>query len=89
MGKNGDSDAMLTLKEKFKIAALIVGIFVGISGIGLMFGIHRSTGAGEVPHYEKGAYADLTGSGALDAYAPWMVLVGAVGVFAAYVLREK
>lgn len=68
MGENSESVAMLTLKEKFKLAALIVGIFVGISGVGLMFGIHRSTIAGEV-RYEKGAYADLTGSGALDAYA--------------------
>ncbi|MBW7894329.1 MAG: hypothetical protein H3C27_04380 [Opitutaceae bacterium] len=80
---------MLTLKEKFKIAFLVVGIFVGISGLGLVFSVHRTTSASEDPHYEKGAYANLTGSGALDSYAPWMVLAGAVSMLAAYALREK
>ena len=80
---------MLTLKEKFKIAFLVVGIFVGISGLGLVVGVHRTTSASEGPHYEKGAYAHLTGSGALESYAPWMLLAGGGSMLAAYTLRDK
>ncbi len=78
---------MVTLKERIKIALLVLGIFLGVLGAFLLSPFPRK---GVVPTAPlKGMFAQAANSGALDGLTPWIIATAALALLGAYLLRER
>ena len=78
---------MLLPKERLKIVLLFLGIAIGAYGLFLLSPF-RSKDDGSFK-YEKGMYAEVASSGALEDYAPWLIGIGGLALFGAFLLRDR
>ncbi len=78
---------MMLPKERAKISLLLFGAVVGLYGVFLLSPFRSKEDGG--PRYQKGMYAEAASSGALEDFAPWMIGIGGVALFGAYLLRER
>jgi len=78
---------MMLSKEKFQVVLILLGSTLGAYGLFLMRPFRSKPT--EAYNHIKGLYAEVAASGALSSYAPWMIGLGGVALFGAFLLRDR
>ncbi len=78
---------MMLPKERAKISLLLFGVVVGLHGLFLLSPLRSQEDGGH--KYQKGMYAEAASSGALEDFAPWMIVISGAALFGVYLLRER
>jgi hypothetical protein len=77
---------MLLPKQRVQVVLVLLSMAFGLSGLGI---IVSSPEMANVSKFRSNPYLQATGGSSLVRYAPWMVVIGGVCMFAAIVLREE
>ncbi len=78
---------MMLPRERAKVSLLLFGAVLGLYGLFLLSPFRSKASNG--PTYQKGMYAEVVSSGVAEDFAPWMIGIGGVALFGAYLLRER